>query len=73
MKENQRFNVFDRNILKSYNSKGIYSIILKFVEMIATCITNKIVSGNFLILKNFTLIAIPVHLLWVSLCRFTVF
>ena len=54
-------------ILKSYNLKGIYSIILKFVEMIA----NETVSGYLLILKTFTLTAIPVRLLWVSLCRFT--
>ena len=39
--------------------------------MIATYITNKTVSGNLLILKTFTLIAIPVRLLGVSLCRFT--
>ena len=58
-------------ILNSYNSKGIYSIILKFVEMIATYVMNKSVSGNLPILKTFTLIAIPVRLLWVSLCRFT--
>ena len=56
---------------KSYNLKGIYSIILKFVEMIATYITNKTVSGNLLILKTFTLTVIPVRLLWVSLWRFT--
>ena len=39
--------------------------------MIATYITNKTVSGNLLILKTFTLTAIPVRLLWVSLCQFT--
>ena len=58
-------------ILKSYNSKGIDSIILKFVEMTTTYIMNKTALGNLLIVKTFTLIAIPVRLLWVSLSRFT--
>ena len=50
-------------ILMSYNLMGIYSIIL--ISPTKPC------RGNLLILKTFTLIAIPVRLLWVSLCRFT--
>ena len=43
---------------------------LKFVEMIATYITNKTLSGKLLILKTFALTAIPMRSLWFSLCRF---
>ena len=57
--------------LKGYNLKGIYSIMLKFVEKIATYITNKTLLGNLLILKMFMLTAISVRLLRVYLCRFT--
>ena len=57
--------------LKSYNLDGIYSIILKFVEMIATYLHHKTLFGKLLIVKTITLTAILVRLLLFFLCRFT--
>ena len=58
---------FCGSILCVFNLKRIYSIILTFVEMIATFIAHKSKSGNLLILKTFKLTAILLHLFWVSL------